>query len=280
MRTPSLILLVALAFGSGSASAQGFDIAWNVCGGGPVEKVLDCSDVAGPDVIVVTFRPAVPFANFVGLEADLCITNLDGPLPDFWQVGPGGCNDGFLNLSGTGAGVTCPSPWGGPSGFSGSMAYETPDAGNPNRARVHVWAHSVWTGNPGCGDGYFGFRLQIFHDNASICGGCDAPVIITLNSVTLRSHSCPSGSVGTEHVVGVIRSHLIAVNHGVLAPTSAPLTLGLVRARVNPVAGRDLVSRLLAPRRLAGVDRATRHQRAAGRATKWGRSGRDFTSFA
>src|SRR5262245_283124 len=194
MNTRVIAVLLALSLGARTAeAANGFNITWDACqaAGGLTEKAFDCADLAALDNIVVSFKPAVDLPGFVGLEAEIGITSTGGPLPDYWQLGPGQCNDGAWIVSTTppaGSGAACLATWAG--GSLTSASYETPVKGDVTRAKLHVWITRNPIGLLSVNE-YFGFRIQLSRANAPFCDGCDNRVYIALHNVRLLNRVCP-----------------------------------------------------------------------------------------
>jgi hypothetical protein len=189
-----LVALGAPALPASRAFAQTMDLSWDNCAFAelPVpasDKVFACN---GPDwraSLFVTFRtPPEGFAGFSALVADLDLRPESGLLPYFWQLGPGQCNYGGLQLSDD-------RPF-----DCGSSANDLRDPVQPafflfqfgytdTRAHLKIGYSPNRKGgqNLARDASFVAFQIILKQDSVYPCTGCTTPVAIALNKLRLEN---------------------------------------------------------------------------------------------
>lgn len=196
IQTRAATIIACLLIVATPASAGGINLSWSECGnGGTMNRAFACNTNSGTQSLVVSFEPLVDMSNVTGLKALIDI-QFDGvSIPDWWQLGVGGCREGSLTLDPNfiGAGF-CADFWGGQG--IGSWTYVA-GSGYSNRAQVAVNITLAAGGAPvSVGTEYYGFRL-ILDDSKAIgsgaCTGCATPACLIVDEVTLVRPNASGG---------------------------------------------------------------------------------------
>ncbi len=189
-----LVALGALAPPASRASAQTMDLAWDNCAFAEIpvpatDKVYACNGPGWQAKLFVTFRtPPEGFPGFGAMVADLDLRPESGLLPYYWQLGPGQCNAGGLDLSDV-------RPF-----DCGTSANDLSDPLNEplflfqfeySETRAHLKIGYA-PGRPGgknlAGDApYLAFQIVLQQNSIYPCAGCTTPVAIALNRLRLES---------------------------------------------------------------------------------------------
>jgi hypothetical protein len=222
MRTPCLLLLALLA--SPQVASAGLDLTWNACNtsaSGADNVTFDCSGTSGSfGRLFANFQTPTGVPSFLAMDAVLDVRT-SGTVPPFWHFETGGCNENGINLTDAKPATECPSatnatPW-GPNGVDATSAITAVDFGHGGSDRMRFLigrARRDVTLQPGGGQNYFGFELDIFVDNAPTCGGCETPAVIGWSSAVLYG----SGTTQELSQSGT-RLATVAVNGGIPGPT-------------------------------------------------------------
>src|SRR5438876_8777363 len=102
-RTLVLLTLSLLACPHG-ARAAGINLSWNDCGtSGASDKTFACTSNTGNAVAIGSFVAPSGINALLGVTATLDIwsspDSVGTAIPDWWQLGPGGCRSGSLSAS-------------------------------------------------------------------------------------------------------------------------------------------------------------------------------------
>lgn len=123
-------LLLALA--AGPATAQGFNLYWNDCGGGgaAIDQVFACdTNVGDPFTMYVSVVPSLEMPQFVGVEANVDVLVAGASLPPWWQLATGQCRAGDLNATcdpNEFGAIACPDIWDGAQAVSAFQVTAAP----------------------------------------------------------------------------------------------------------------------------------------------------------
>jgi hypothetical protein len=184
-----IVVSVALAT-SGAialASTPGINLSWDDCSTSPASanQTYACDGKLGSVVSLQgTFRNAYDVGSFYGLESTLMFV-WPGSVPDFWRIGPGGCDLNAFGLAHTSATPPCATPSIFDSTLYGGYTVDYP---TPNRLLLRIdtltdpypnWPSAM------AGALYPAFKVS-FDVDAGIahgCLGCDVPSCIVLQSV-------------------------------------------------------------------------------------------------
>ncbi len=193
---PFLFVAVLLAACTAPALAGGVSMSWgNYCSwseGGPTSLTWYCrNDTTTRIRMTCSFRPIRTHPAFVGLHVTLVGMTEASSVPDWWQLGDGGCREGALTLSTDGSAMAggpsvCADPWGGAAvGTLGE--WEIPWPGS-NRIEVTADCSLVEPVPIEAERQYFAcqFRVDASGTVSGECGGCLAPWIFALYHIELR----------------------------------------------------------------------------------------------
>jgi len=182
-RLPFLLLLLSLAT---SAHATGVGLRWGSCEG-TSNRNFACDRSTGQEMLVATFQPPGYINQLTGVEAILRITSANGDAPSWWQMyKTGSCRRTSATLSfDVSDQFECDNPW-STQAMGGLARWESDGSG------VNVWLTGAIPANEGqsvnSGTTYAAFKLMINHQKSSgagACSGCDTPVCIKLEAITL-----------------------------------------------------------------------------------------------
>src|SRR5262249_3657107 len=190
MRIASVLLVLCLAPGVGTAHAQGgIRLSWDDCGASGVDnKSFACNTNADSSMLVASFTVVDGGPCFVGTNCVIDIQVADTSLPAWWQLkNPGSCRPQSLRgYSPYLSPVSCYDPAEG-CGVGGVASY-TPGEGGPNRARI-ITSYSVPCA--ACFETLanienYATQVVLRSDRtvgAGSCDGCTVPACIVLNTV-------------------------------------------------------------------------------------------------
>jgi len=208
---PVRTILVALILAIPSTVHAQINLAWNNCitQSSATENVqYACNGTASGTVnLVASFIPPNSLPAFVGTQMYFTISTENGQLPDFWDLGLGGCRENSLffpayeNQTGTGATGVCQNPWSGPSG--GGFRYDL-DFGGTGETRVRTSRAIAYSralaGGQQYHDGVFtlDFLKSAETEQEPLCAGCCQSVTITLTSLEIyQTVDSPGGDIIT-----------------------------------------------------------------------------------
>lgn len=185
--------LLLLTLVASVAAAGGVSMSWgDYCSqsdGGPWNLTWACrSDTFTGIRMSCSFKPDQSHADFIGLSVFLAGMSEAPTVPDWWQLGPGGCREGALTLSTDGSTMTggpeaCIDPWGGAAtgtldywGVTESILYVTATCNLDQPVAIEA------------GLKYFAcqFRVDAHKTVSGECWGCLAPGIFGIRAIELR----------------------------------------------------------------------------------------------
>jgi hypothetical protein len=192
-------ILACLSFGS--ASAQGINLAWDDCGAfGTSNKFgtatfacnTNSSTADRTSSMIGSYLLHRPVADVVGNDMMLTVTSSDLSLPSWWdftdQLDPPGCRAGQISYTFRSPNTSC-DDWPGSSPIVGVVKVQA-GIGGANRERLAMFcAYSI--GAPQRHEAsveYVSFTLTVNNGKtvgAGSCAGCDRPVCIRLDSITV-----------------------------------------------------------------------------------------------
>ncbi len=185
--------MLALAVGCGTcASARAADrlmLAWDGCRveGGTADAVQGCADISAHRYLVCSFQLAAPIDSVIGAEFVLDLQSAASPLPAFWQLGAGGCNQGGLVPSFPAPGA-CADAWNG----LGSAIIVDAIPGQPRglasmlRIRAVATVASTQARAFEAGIPYNAIQFDLGIARMGNCADCEVPACLVLNSMWLR----------------------------------------------------------------------------------------------
>jgi hypothetical protein len=194
----TLLTLPALAHPA-AVSAAGINLSWNDCGAaGTTNMNFACGSNSGSATMVGSFVAPSGITELIGVTATLDMwsspDSVGTQIPDWWQLGTGGCRSGSISASYDFAAgpYTCIDPWSGQA--SGGLDYgaQVPFA---NHATIRLIAAVQGADSLAltADSEYYTFKVTINYSKtvgAGNCSGCSSPVSIALTSTTL---SQPAG---------------------------------------------------------------------------------------
>lgn len=186
----TLLLLI-----TGSANAQGVNLAWDDCSSvAPTNKVFACSTNVGSEDLVASFVPPVVSDPVFAIGTVLRIqTPDDAVLPDWWMLGSGLCRSGSLQFGFAAAdGPGCTAI--GQLPDSVRFSFTTP-LGLANRAELGIGAYySPGLVNLNQSTEYLAARVELLNVRATgngACSGCADHATITLDRIVLETNGTP-----------------------------------------------------------------------------------------
>ena len=204
-------LVVASILALPSTLHAQINLAWNNCITQPSateNAQYACNGTASGTVnLVASFIPPNGLPAFVGTQMYFSISTESGQLPDFWDLGLGGCRENSLffpaydNQTGTGSTGACQNPWSGPSGggFQYDLNYQGTGMTRLRTTRAIAYARAL-TGGQQYHDGVFtlDFLKSAETEQAPVCAGCCQTVTITLTSLEVyQTAGSPGGDIIT-----------------------------------------------------------------------------------
>jgi len=201
-----LLMTVALvALGSSVAMADSMNLAWGVCrtaanhgtaSTNNFAPTVPCEDPGNAWTtrrIVASFKNTTPMTAWGGTTVRIDMLVGVTPIPDFWNVGAGGCRDGALsgptvaiNPSPT---TNCINPYilvaPDPGGQTNLESIQINAAGSRIRYEADHVRNTVQVDLPvpASPGGYLANNLALTSDFNDGCLGCDQPVCLVLNQV-------------------------------------------------------------------------------------------------
>jgi len=177
-----LSFLFTLAFAS-SARAAGVALRWGGCDG-TANRNFACDRSTGSEMLVGMFEAPGGVSMFTGIEVILRISAASGGAPSWWQMGPGGCRHGCIQVSTDFSDqMACGDPWEGQAG-GGIALYQSGSNGIDVQMVESLPIDDRKPLSPG--QTYGAFKLLINHRGSSgpsACGGCDTPVCVRLEAI-------------------------------------------------------------------------------------------------
>jgi len=205
MKPVLLLTIAALALGATLAAADSMNLGYacrvttnnatattndfNTGGAGVCNDGVTYTATKG---LVCSFKNDALFPGWGGTHVTVDIQTT-APMPDFWNVGTGGCRLGSLSCPNVivGAGANCANM------FTVAPADDQTDDNfiNVNVAigRVNVSAYHVRNTTqidlppPSTSGGYLAENIRIDANGADVCAGCDAPACMVLNATEYYS---------------------------------------------------------------------------------------------
>jgi len=191
------VVLAAMIAGSSAVGScfagEALYLNWEQCGpAGAANEVFSCDNNSTAFPLFCAFSLAQPLTDVIGLELVVDLQHADSTLPDWWQLGVGGCRYGQLSANGAApTGADCLDLWQGDA-VGGIQGYEVGQPrGQPNQARIKV-ALSVLPTSPRS------LNADVLYHAATIvlggaltagvpmCTGCSGSACLVLNSILIR----------------------------------------------------------------------------------------------
>jgi len=174
----ALALIACALLGGLDRAESGLFTAWDGCDDGKVlNKTFACNTNVGAETLVVSFQDIYNFPRVVhaDISVNVCFREFH-VVPDWWQLGTGGCRLGALTLAPTSPGAGCTPLW-NPAGISTQL--KGPAQGNLVNGfnfTVSVFvSDSARAPDIVAGEEYQLFRLVLDHSRTAgsgACGGC------------------------------------------------------------------------------------------------------------
>jgi hypothetical protein len=204
----ALALGLLLACARPAWAVEALWLTWDDCpfGISQTDEEFACNDNAGTEQLFLSFSLAQPASAVVGVEAVVDLQAGASPLPDWWQMGPGGCRKGGLSILTADADFAtfgaCVNPWSEvPSALIQGFAVGPPDHGLDSQARIKATAtvSSSAASNLDADTTYYAVQIVIHNPltaGPGACVGCLTPVCLVLNSILVRRiPGSPGGDV-------------------------------------------------------------------------------------
>lgn len=192
----SILTTSALCLITQSSLAAGINLSWDECGSmGSSNKFFACnSNTLSHGSLIASFIPTIESGFATSRELVFDLVSASATVPDWWQLGPGGCRNGAMSLDADFAAgpFSCNDMWSGVPVTIGST-YTTTFAGRPDRARIVVTMQGPDAiALPPEYAEYEWYALRITLSGArtvgpASCGNCVAPVCMVFNSLRLVS---------------------------------------------------------------------------------------------
>jgi len=189
-----------------------------------------CASADSAMRFVITFEPTTTMTDFVAFEGLLGVyfDSSLGPLPPFWRLDPGGCNEGGMSISlqkPPELGSAILNPWAGDAGAGVAMAAGTSgDAAE----RIAFLSYRSTPVTVASGKRYFACTLAMPLCAAQFCSGCDAPIDMVGLQATVDDVNGP----GTQYLSS---PSWLCINKGCSVRATTP----------DPVTARTAMSALL-----------------------------------
>ncbi len=193
MKKMLLICGALLAFSAAAAFAQvtapGLYLNWggNCIGDTPLQlKTYACTSIAGSDVLLSSWVPAVAVPTFAGLEEFIYLAVDGGVLPAYWGTTCAGRTAVAVNQTAPSSAVNCADVWAGMGG--GGLSGYNLNANGPGTVVIDVIG-AVPAGSEQALDAgieYFTFNLILSHAKArttDACLGCLIPACINFKEL-------------------------------------------------------------------------------------------------
>jgi hypothetical protein len=187
MNHPLLASMLLTLLATTALAQEGINLSWDDCGSyGASLKQFACDTNQGNEVLVISFKLAVPLQDFVGPAALIDIRSV-ATLPDWWRFSNPpqvvGCRDTFgLHLDTEGG--SCLPALSNP--FVGGLA--APIDNTTQSTRLGAAAGQEPPAPLLAGTEYVALRLLLAHHRSTgsgACAGCSEPVCIVLNELIL-----------------------------------------------------------------------------------------------
>jgi hypothetical protein len=222
-----------------SANAAGINLSWADCStAGTSDKTFACGTNSGSATLVASVVAPSGITSLLGVFASLDIwsspDSVGTAIPDWWQLGTGGCRSGSLSLSldFTGGPGTCSDPWSGHATGGRDFAAGVPLT-NHATLRVIGAVPEADSVSLTTDTEYYNFNVTINSQKTTgtgSCSGCSSPMSIALSSATLSQPAPVEDVVITQ----AASSNVITWQGGVgLAPngiTHRLVTMGRIRS--------------------------------------------------
>lgn len=200
----SLAVLALAAPAAAGGFSAGINLHWDDCaaGGAATNKDDACDSNAGaPHKLVLSVEPSGQLTQMNGAQGIVDIQLDAATLPDFWQLGTGGCRNGRLaadaGIGSATAPFSCLEPWSQIGNQVGAANFGLPDGHGPNWGRI-TWIIAVpgeFTLDGADGEQYI-LALNLLKGNTTSCAGCATPACLVANEMRLtRPAQAPGGDV-------------------------------------------------------------------------------------
>ena len=201
----TLVVLAAMLAGAllgppAARAAEGLYLTWNDCWQGAVmtsNLAFACDTNLGESELYCAFTMPQATSNVVAVEIVVDVQHSSAGLPDWWQLGPGGCRGEVTQLNLIAAAdfpgrSACLNMWqGAPSATAGMPVYiPSEPRGAASQARIKVTA-SVLAGDARSVDGssmYYAARVILKHNKtvgSPSCVGCGEAACLVMNSILI-----------------------------------------------------------------------------------------------
>ena len=202
----ALLLPLAPAAARDAAAQPGIALTWNDCvlGGAAGDLFFDCTSNEGQEELFCAVRLQQPTDSVIALECVVDLQHADPALPNWWQVGSGGCRAGNLTASADYSGLAaCADPWSG-AGSATIQQYQVgAPRGAPNQARILAvsFVPSSSAASLDATQTYYAARVILRNGNTTglqACTGCVGGACLVLNSILVRRLPGSSGDLYLE----------------------------------------------------------------------------------
>jgi hypothetical protein len=173
-------------------------LTWNACApdpGAAHDAVFGCADNTSSYALHAAFTLAAPVDSVLGAELVLDVQSAEPTLPNWWQVGTGGCRAGALTGSLAFGTSGCADPWAGQATVGFPSYTPGMPRGGPSQARIRIGV-GVAPNAPralAAGTLYQAVRLVMATTRTDSCSGCAGQTCIVLNSILLRRTPTAAG---------------------------------------------------------------------------------------
>ncbi len=182
------------------AAAQGeLSLRWSGCDeNGTPNIVPECQFNIGERRLVMSIAPGADVADVVGWRLVLDYVSDVSPLPDWWQVQPGGCRQGQIAAAmPTGFEGDCADVWSA-TGSAVAQSYLYPRTGGDAsqlRIIVGVGVPDANAFTLQAGQNYLAGILSLFFARTTTgeCPGCETPVCFVFNSAEIVLRASAAG---------------------------------------------------------------------------------------
>ena len=174
------------------AAATGVNLAWGTCvpnaGNDNRTFACDTDDAGAPFTLVMSFRSPISIASFVGVQLVLDLCGGSSDLPNWWAFGSGECRSGSFTFPApvAGIGTGCMDPWAGTQP-GGGLIISQRVCGGSAASRIVMSYATTGPSSVVAGDlvlaGVAAIDQQRTIGGGALCGGCDLPVCLVLESV-------------------------------------------------------------------------------------------------
>jgi len=191
----ALVALASLVAGPRASQAMGgMGLRWGSCEGYS-NRNFACSPNSGSEMLVASVSPPTGVGQMSGIAVVGRITSSDGAVPPWWDlVNRGACRSSSLSAAfDVGDQTECDDPWLGQA-MGGFAYYRSDSRGAEFEVAVAVPSSAVQSVS--AGRTYAVCKLFVNHQRSGgpgSCNGCDTPMCISLESMTIAAGATEPG---------------------------------------------------------------------------------------